>query len=359
MKACVDRILEQYEPLKLYFTQVNIEDPTHTNDSILRSLNNKFTLAYLEFLSYNLGKLTSFNMLFQSSMPLLHKLQKEITTLIASICCDFMDVRYLQSTDIEKIAINNEVHYLPLNKTYIGLAASSTIKSIVDDIGDNHDDVLLFYSHCRSFLKECIVQIRSRFDTIGHFDFLSCLSPEVAKNRTLSTLQPVFTKLPYLQDVVDVQQADLEWRQLALCPLVSQSMDESTFWHTIFSAKNAAGTQLYPNITKVVAVLFSFPYSNAAVERIFSQLKLIKNDHRSALKQESLLALITTKLTYQQKGKNQAASLDPPNSMMKLHAKMKSSADDAEVANLRKEFLRHMMQSYGCFLKLLKFCFVG
>ena len=44
MKQCVKHILEQYAVLKLYFTNVVIEDPTHT-DSILASLNNKFIEA--------------------------------------------------------------------------------------------------------------------------------------------------------------------------------------------------------------------------------------------------------------------------------------------------------------------------
>lgn len=52
----VDRIMEQYGALKLYFQGVALEDPTYTNDSIMRSLNNMFTLAYLEFMSVNLGK---------------------------------------------------------------------------------------------------------------------------------------------------------------------------------------------------------------------------------------------------------------------------------------------------------------
>jgi hypothetical protein len=73
----VKRILEQYAALKLYFTNVVFEDPTHTNDSILERLNNRFTEAYLEFLDYNLGRLVSFNVLYQSEMPLLYKLIKK------------------------------------------------------------------------------------------------------------------------------------------------------------------------------------------------------------------------------------------------------------------------------------------
>ena len=57
MKACVKRILEQYDALQLYFTNVAFEDPTNTHDAILASLNNKFYRVYLEFMDFNLGTL--------------------------------------------------------------------------------------------------------------------------------------------------------------------------------------------------------------------------------------------------------------------------------------------------------------
>lgn len=93
------RILEQYAALRLYFTNVAIEDPTHTNDSILASLNNKFIEAYLEFMDYNLGRLASFNVLFQSEMPQLYKLKGEVEKLIKAMCFDFIEVAYVRSTD--------------------------------------------------------------------------------------------------------------------------------------------------------------------------------------------------------------------------------------------------------------------
>jgi hypothetical protein len=92
MKMCVDRVIEQYEALKLYFTGAAIEDPTRTNDSIVKSLNNKFTLAYLEFMSFNLGRFVSFNTLFQSGIPVLYLLNGELNTLLTSLLSDFMKV---------------------------------------------------------------------------------------------------------------------------------------------------------------------------------------------------------------------------------------------------------------------------
>ena len=98
LQACVNRILEQYVALQNYFTLVVNKNPTHSNDRIHRSLQNKFTLAYLEFLSYQLDRFNSFNILFQSEKPLLHCLKKELESLIKSIASDFMVMDYVKKT---------------------------------------------------------------------------------------------------------------------------------------------------------------------------------------------------------------------------------------------------------------------
>ena len=59
LEACVNCILELYEALKHYFVMAANEDPTHSNDHIVKSLHNKFNLAYLEFLSYQLQRFQS------------------------------------------------------------------------------------------------------------------------------------------------------------------------------------------------------------------------------------------------------------------------------------------------------------
>ena len=114
----MDRIIEQYAALKLYFQGMVLEDPTHTTDAILKSLRNKFTQAYLEFMTFNLGRLTSFNKLFQSNLPLLHVLRKEVTTLLSAICSDFIQMGYIrQQADIISINPRNEHYHVPLTRS--------------------------------------------------------------------------------------------------------------------------------------------------------------------------------------------------------------------------------------------------
>ena len=46
------------------------------------------------------------------------------------------------------------------------------------------------------------------------------------------------------------------------------------------------------NLSKVVGSASSLPHSNAYVERIFSQLKLIKTDIRNPLKEQTLVSVL-------------------------------------------------------------------
>ena len=66
LQECMNHILEQFIALKNYFIVTANEDPSHTNDRILASLQNPFFQAYLGFLSFQLERFNAFNRLFQS-----------------------------------------------------------------------------------------------------------------------------------------------------------------------------------------------------------------------------------------------------------------------------------------------------
>ena len=140
------RILDQYTALQLYFTDVVVNDPTHTNDAILSSLNNKFSQAYLEFMDFNLGEFVSFNLLFQSEMPQLYQLKPEVEKVIKSLCLDFMDVACVRSTNAFKINLSNKEKQLPLDKVYVGILATSTLQTIKEECGKDHLSISLFFN---------------------------------------------------------------------------------------------------------------------------------------------------------------------------------------------------------------------
>ena len=76
--------------------------------------------------------------------------------------------------------------------------------------------------------------------------------------------------MPFLADIAELQSVDEEWRGHSLNPDLSESLSTEEYWRVVFRKKTSLGEQAKPNLVKVVKTLLSLPYSNAAVERVFS-----------------------------------------------------------------------------------------
>ena len=180
--------------------------------------------------------------------------------------------------DVFSIDCNSNT--VPLVITYIGVKASHTMREIIENLGEKHEDVRLFFTHCKSFLIELVAQIKKRFEDCQNLKFLSCLSSKVAYNLSMPSFSEIYQSLPYLTEVADLEVVDEEWRAHAMNPSLNEGMQSSEYWRVAFEERNSGGGRINANLAKVIGVLLSFPFSNAAVERLFSQLSLIKNKQR-------------------------------------------------------------------------------
>ena len=110
------------------------------------------------------------------------------------------------------------------------------------------------------------------------------------------SLYEVYSTLPYVKDISDKSHTDLEWRQQALeeCDEIKRDEISTSFWKKRLDSKTISGSFKYPNLRKIVDVIFTLPFSNASVERLFSLLKLIKTSMQSSLKRATLIGLMQT-----------------------------------------------------------------
>ena len=263
---------------------------------------------------------------------------------------EFLKIPYVRSTNPFKIDPHNKNHQVPLKEVYVGIQATETARDIEADLGQNHPDVQLFHTHCRDFLMEAVLQIQARFSDCQNLDHLSCLSPMVAYNLKIPSLSSLYKEMPHLERVAILQDVYREWRDHALDPNLNDQQTPEEYWQVVFKAKGPNGKiPRYPNLVKVVKVLLSLPFSNAAVEGLFGQLKLIKSDQRASLKQESLVALLSTKLNLNPsqgvKGTLQAVKLETSKEMLTMHEEMKTNASNDEVAELRRKYIRKLNNS--------------
>nr|CAH0103573.1 unnamed protein product [Daphnia galeata] len=275
----VKRVLEQLQPLILYFTAEVADDKSKSEIDILTYLKHPQTEPFLNFLNYALGCPTEFNTVFQSESPLLHELEDRVGALIKDFASNFMLLDYTRATSTAKIDPWLASKYQPLNKIYLGIII-------------------------KSFYIKAILQLQQRFDFSADFySILQMLIPQNVRDRNPQTLAAVFSRFPALQNSCDSSKAEIEWRSLSVMLLKElglQTEDDlkilsaEAFWLLVFNLKCSTGCR-FPNLSVVVSYLFSLPYSNAIAERLFSFLKLTKTDNRGALKEDTILGLMRMK----------------------------------------------------------------
>ncbi|KAH7950534.1 hypothetical protein HPB49_025510 [Dermacentor silvarum] len=73
-------------------------------------------------------------------------------------------------------------------------------------------------------------------------------------------------------------------------------------WASIRNAKNSAGNSMFPLLSELALSLLALPLSNAAVERVFSQVSLTKNDLRNRMSNVTLQALLHVKFGLAESG---------------------------------------------------------
>lgn len=299
LKQCVDRILEQFQPLKEYFTELLFEDPSLTTDEILSTMNNQFTKIYLEFMSYVLGLMSDFNILFQTNKPLLHKLKPETVKLLTTICSNFIEIEVIRKNDIFQLDHKNPKNFVKLENIYIGISAHDSFQSLTK-VPEINQACHQFLKTVLDFYIDLVSNIKNKFifdDPI--YELLSVIEPKQAQSFQNKSLKPIIDRFPILSEYIEMQELDNEWRQHALLDHkklnLEEILDAEDYWKNIFKLKNAAGVEIFLNLKKVVCFLLILPFSNACVERIFSDIFNIKSDKRNLLHTSTLKAILASK----------------------------------------------------------------
>lgn len=150
-----------------------------------------------------------------------------------------------------------------------------------------------------SFYLKLIGDIKERFNFSDPiFNLIDIMEPKVAQSFETQSLYPILERFPVLKKYVNLQDLDNEWRAHALLDFDSFGLqayhDIEKYWSKIFSLKNEAGVDLFPNLKNTFSLLFVLPFSNASVERVFSDLFNIKTDKRNLLSTDTIRGLLAT-----------------------------------------------------------------
>ena len=162
---------------------------------------------------------------------------------------------------------------------------------IVDPIPDNFDNNIR-----EPFLNTLISNIQSRFEDADIIDQLAILD---LTGTDLIECMHGYTEMEALATYFDMDSESLliQWQEFI--QILSSSDNRSlTHLNELFQSvdhKDKNLSSMYPLVSKLYSIAVIQPLSTAEVERIFSQVALIKTSHRANIKTETLSKILNIK----------------------------------------------------------------
>jgi len=161
----VSRLLEQWDPLILYFRDKLLSERLITIENVYNSLNDTlFKLIYM-FLDFVLPKFTSLNSFFQSSSVVITQLHDKIVGTFKDLLICFMDPNYVNKTLINEINPENTQHYLPFTQIYLGIKIMKEIQK--PKIANNRKMLDDFYSRVYNHYTIIIQSLYNQYTIIS------------------------------------------------------------------------------------------------------------------------------------------------------------------------------------------------
>lgn len=289
----VSRILEQYNALKLFFTDAVANKDILAAETILLKLNDNVTKLFLQFLDFILPIFNNLNKEMQSEAPTLHVLYKNVCNALRTLYDCFLIREYISSTPIEDIDFRNPQNYLPIENCYFGASVNITIAN--QNISG--EQLHFFRLRCIEFYIEACIQVTTRFPLKNNpLKLLNFLDPTEVKRGNIASIADVVALFPHFIETKNIQEVDTQWRMLRNLREVQGFSDElQLFWQEVKKITSGDGLFTFSTLTTFAFDILCLPHSSANVERMFSAVNLMKTKQRNALNTETMTGLLHCK----------------------------------------------------------------
>ncbi|XP_078521674.1 uncharacterized protein LOC144828067 [Lissotriton helveticus] len=307
MADCVDRLLEQYDALKLHFCTASYVEHCYAARMLQEMYQDEINLLYLTFLKPMLQQIKVVNKIFQlESGDTLH-IFRDLYTLYLSTLKRILkpsvftanNQEQLQSLDLQSSAI-----YLSLDDVDLGLAFRNMLdKSKLPSVSKE-----AIVTRCLEFMKVLVSEYKVRLpESLSMLRKLESLSPQ----KVLADPKPPVTDLPQAFFTCPLEVLESQWRTISSCSFHNTSNIES-FWMEVYNYTDAAGSHCFHELAMGAIKMLTLPISNAHVERVFSQMTLLKNDRRNRMGLKLLSSILYIKFGLKRIAIKSSSFLPPP-----------------------------------------------
>ncbi|XP_038067743.1 uncharacterized protein LOC119737452 [Patiria miniata] len=307
LSECITRLLEQWDALLMFMHAQDLSETESDTQAcgILAVMRDPYTKIYLEFLSFALPKILAFNKTLESSGSTIHMLADTLRKLYSDILSLYMEPAFIQQCrSLADIDPSNEALMLPLESTYIGVAAFQSLTTL----NSTNQMKIEFLQMCRAFLVTTCEEMKNQFPLSDPL-LIAASKLNMESVRTGHVTSFVSEILPHFPGVIadkELQRVDDLWRQIPYKEDLSADLDFLHFWQKVFSNEH------YDPLSYCVKAIMLVPVANADCEQIFSELRQIKCAQSSHCTADSLMKLAAAREGIRETG---CADFEPSKTM--------------------------------------------
>lgn len=152
------------------------------------------------------------------------------------------------------------------------------------------NDEKVLRDRCTKFTTILIQQLQQRLpENFKVFEKINMLSPSNVLKQVKDTITPLCKLLGYENQFIE--KIDFQWRKINVL-LWNETTNVVKFWVEVNNYTDSYGENPLKELSELAITTLSLPFSNAEVERVFSQMNLIKSKTRNKMGTELLTSLL-------------------------------------------------------------------
>lgn len=289
LESAIVRILQQWTELKTHFEIANTRERSYYTDQLYSMFRDGKNHAFLIFLKHVLGEVQMVNKKFEAAVSDPTKLLNDLVNLINSLCLKILvpGKKFDEKTVIE--------HHLD-PKPYLGFEFEEKMK----EYKLSEEDKMCIRGRCINFVVELIKQLRQRLPE--NLSVLKSMS-RLSVGECLNQIKPEILELAkeFNDDAAVLTRIDFQWRKLHSVTWTETS-DTSRLWAEISNYRDATGDNPFQDLSELALTVLSLPHSNADVERVFSQMNIVKSKLRNRMDISTLKAILCIRYSLKRLG---------------------------------------------------------
>ena len=202
-----------------------------------------------------------------------------------------------------------------LPKVYLGYETEKLLSDLPKHVSENLEGNLR--ERCSNFLLTLIKELRQKLpDNVRVLRTMSLFSVGNTLRVVKDSIAPLLELLNVSAE--DITKIELQWSNITLVKWC-ETKDNVKFWAEVSGYKDASNQNPYHELSSVALTILSLPHSNAEIERVFSQMILIKSKLRNKMQTDTTNALLHVRYGLKRMSET-CVSFNLPNDVLDLVA---------------------------------------